>query len=62
MYYITSLYNNFICTSQNFFSVMKFDEEVVIFIVYRACKHLVYPNQKQERLFNEYLGHSRFIH
>ena len=31
-------------------------------MVYRTCRHRVYPNQKQEQLFKEYLGHSRFIH
>lgn len=31
-------------------------------MVYRTCRHRVYPNQKQENLFRQYLGHSRFIH
>ena len=31
-------------------------------MVYRTCRHRVYPNQKQEKLFKQYLGHSRFIH
>ena len=31
-------------------------------MVYLTCRHRVYPNQKQEKLFKQYLGHSRFIH
>ena len=31
-------------------------------MVYRSCRHRVYPNQKQKNLFKQYLGHSRFIH
>lgn len=55
-YYIKLYYNKYY--KKFFFSKW----QRYFFMVYQSCRHRVYPNQKQESLFKQYLRHSRFIH